>query len=72
MLELRNVRKSYSSIPAVQDVSFVARAGKVTGYVGANGSGKSTTMKIVTGLIDADSGEILFGGCPIQRDWIAY
>jgi ABC-2 type transport system ATP-binding protein len=72
MLELRNVRKSYSSIPAVQDVSFVARAGEVTGYLGANGSGKSTTMKMVTGLIESDSGEILFGGRPIHHDWIVY
>ncbi len=72
MLELRNVRKSYSSIPAVRDVSFVARAGEVTGYLGANGSGKSTTMKMVTGLIESNSGEILFEGRPIHRDWIAY
>jgi ABC-2 type transport system ATP-binding protein len=52
MLELRHVHKHYSSIPAVEDVSFVARAGEVTGYLGANGSGKSTTMKMITGLID--------------------
>jgi ABC-type multidrug transport system ATPase subunit len=45
MLELRNVYKRYSSIPAVHDVSFTARAGEVTGYLGANGSGKSTTMR---------------------------
>jgi ABC-2 type transport system ATP-binding protein len=72
MLELRNVRKSYSSIPAVWDVSFIARAGEVTGYLGANGSGKSTTMKMVTALIELDSGEILFEGRPIHRDLIAY
>ncbi len=72
MLELRNVCKSYSSIPAVRDVSFVARAGEVTGYLGANGSGKSTTMKMVTRLIELDSGEILFGGRPIRSDVMAY
>lgn len=72
MLELRNVCKSYSSIPAVRDASFIARAGEVTGYLGANGSGKSTTMKMITGLIELDSGEILFEGLPIHRGLIAY
>jgi ABC-2 type transport system ATP-binding protein len=60
MLEGRHLRKRYSGIPAVDDVSFIARAGEVTGYLGANGSGKSTTMKMATGLIDPTSGEILF------------
>jgi ABC-2 type transport system ATP-binding protein len=72
MLELRRVCKSFSGIPAVDDVSFSARAGEVTGYLGPNGSGKSTTMKMITGLIQMTSGEILFDGEPIQRDPIAY
>jgi ABC-2 type transport system ATP-binding protein len=72
MLELRSVRKCYSSIPAVEDVSFSVPAGQVTGYLGPNGSGKSTTMKMITGLIERDAGEILFEGQPVERDWIAY
>jgi ABC-2 type transport system ATP-binding protein len=72
MLELRNVRKCYSSIPAVEDVSFSVLAGQVTGYLGPNGSGKSTTMKMITGLIERDAGEILFEGQPVERDPIAY
>jgi ABC-2 type transport system ATP-binding protein len=72
MLELRHVHKRYSGIPAVHDVSFTARAGEVTGYLGANGSGKSTTMKMIVGLIAASSGEILFDGIPIQEDPIQY
>src|SRR5579862_2581252 len=72
MLEVRHLRKRYSGIPAVDDVSFVARAGEVTGYLGANGSGKSTTMKMATGLIEPTSGEILFEGEPIQTDPLAY
>ena len=66
MLELLHVTKRYSGIPAVQDVSFVIRAGEVTGYLGPNGSGKSTTLKMVTGLIEPSEGEILFDGAPIQ------
>jgi ABC-2 type transport system ATP-binding protein len=72
MLELRNVNKSYSGIPAVQAVSFVARPGEITGYLGPNGSGKSTTMKIITGLIEPGSGEVLFNGRPIHDDLMAY
>jgi ABC-2 type transport system ATP-binding protein len=72
MLELRHVHKRYSSIPAVQDVSFTARAGEVTGYLGANGSGKSTTMKMIVGLLAASNGEIFFNGIPIQEDPIQY
>jgi ABC-2 type transport system ATP-binding protein len=72
MLELRNVYKRFSGIPAVDDVSFVARAGEVTGYLGPNGSGKSTTMKMITGLIEVSGGTILFEGKPIRDDLIIY
>jgi ABC-2 type transport system ATP-binding protein len=72
MLELRSVSKSFSGVPAVDEVSFSALAGEVTGYLGPNGSGKSTTMKMITGLIQMSSGEIFFDGQPIQRDPIAY
>src|SRR5579864_1086583 len=72
MLELRHVTKRYSGIPAVKDVSFVARAGEVTGYLGPNGSGKSTTLKMITGLIEPSEGEILFDGKPVSRDRIHY
>jgi ABC-2 type transport system ATP-binding protein len=72
MLELRKIRKLYSGIPAVEDVSFQARPGEITGYLGANGSGKSTTMKIVTGLIEPTGGEVLFRGKPILDDLLQY
>jgi len=72
MLELHNVTKRYPGVSAVRDVSFVARAGEVTGYLGPNGSGKSTTMKMITGLIDPTEGQILFHGEPIGRDRIRY
>jgi ABC-2 type transport system ATP-binding protein len=72
MLELRAVTKRYSGIPAVRNVSFVARAGEITGYLGPNGSGKSTTMKMITGLIEPSDGEILFRGQPVDRDPMAY
>lgn len=72
MLALRHVSKRFSGIPAVDDVTFTAYAGEVTGYLGANGSGKSTTMKMITGLITASSGEILFEGQQIHDDLIGF
>jgi ABC-2 type transport system ATP-binding protein len=72
MLELRNLTKRYRSIAAVDNVSFTAHPGEVTGYLGANGSGKSTTMKMITGLIRSDQGEILFDGLPVERDWMGF
>jgi ABC-2 type transport system ATP-binding protein len=72
LLELRNVYKRYSGIPAVDGVSFVAKAGEITGYLGANGSGKSTTMKMITGLIEQSSGEILFEGQPVREDVMGF
>jgi ABC-2 type transport system ATP-binding protein len=72
MLELRSVTKRYPGTTAVKDVSFIARAGEVTGYLGPNGSGKSTTLKMITGLIEPTEGQILFQGEPIDRDRIAY
>jgi len=72
MLELRGVTKRYPGIAAVRNVSFIARAGEVTGYLGPNGSGKSTTLKMITGLIEPSEGQILFRGELIARDRIAY
>ena len=72
MLELRNVSKRFSGIPAVNSVSFIAQAGEVTGYLGPNGSGKSTTMKMIAGLIEPSDGSILYNGTPIEHDLIAH
>jgi ABC-2 type transport system ATP-binding protein len=72
MLELRNVRKRFPGVVAVDRVSFTARPGEVTGYLGPNGSGKSTTMKMITGLIEPSNGELLFNGALIRNDLLAH
>ena len=72
MLELQHVSKSYRSIPAVTDVSFVLRAGEVLGYLGPNGSGKSTTVKMVIGMIQPTKGKVLFDGRDIHEDLATY
>jgi len=72
MLELHNVSKRYGGTLAVDGVSFVARAGEITGYLGPNGSGKSTTIKMIAGLIDPTAGDIRLDGVPIERDPLAW
>lgn len=66
------VSKSYQSIPAVEDVSFVLQPGEVLGYLGPNGSGKSTTVKMVMGMIRPTKGKVLFDGRNIQDDLTTY
>jgi ABC-2 type transport system ATP-binding protein len=68
MLELQNLSKSYRGIPAISNVNFRVSAGEVVGYLGANGSGKSTTVKIITGLLQPSEGRVLFEGKNIRDD----
>ena len=66
MLNVKNLKAGYNDIPVVHDVSFSVYEGQIMGLIGSNGSGKSTTMKAVTGLIKPMGGEILFKGCPLS------
>jgi ABC-2 type transport system ATP-binding protein len=72
VLELENVSKSYRGIPAISGVSFRINAGEVVGYLGANGSGKSTTVKIITGLLQPNEGQVLFQGKNIRHDLASF
>jgi len=72
MLELQNLSRSYRGIPAIRNVSFRVGAGEVVGYLGANGSGKSTTVKIITGLLEPNDGRVLFEGRNIREDLAAF
>ncbi|GAA4522622.1 ATP-binding cassette domain-containing protein [Brachybacterium paraconglomeratum] len=66
-LEVRGVTKRYGERAAVDDLSFVCHPGSVTGFLGPNGAGKSTTLRILTGLAQADAGEALVGGENYRR-----
>jgi len=72
MLEARSLTKSYSSVPALENVSFCTGPGEVLGYLGPNGSGKSTTVKILTGLLEPTSGNVFFNGRNIKDDLAGY
>src|SRR6476659_10765473 len=72
MLELRDITIRYGGLPAVGRVSFTVRPGEVRGYLGPNGSGNATTVKMLTGLMPPTSGHILFDGQDIQDDLEAH
>lgn len=72
MLEAVHLTKRYSSLPAVQDLSFTLRPGEVLGCLGPNGSGKSTTVKMLTGLLQPTRGTVQFDGHNIQDDLAGY
>lgn len=72
MLEVKGLTKRYSNITAVDGVSFRVEPGEVCGYLGPNGSGKTTTVKMLTGLLEPSSGHIFFDGRDIRADLIGY
>lgn len=72
MLEARHLLKRFSGVTAVRDVSFTLRPGDVVGYLGPNGSGKTTTVRMLTGLLEPTSGKVLFEGRDIQDDLVAF
>jgi len=63
-LSLRNIAKSYPGVKALNNINIDINKGEILGVVGENGAGKSTLIKIITGAIQADKGEILIEGKP--------
>lgn len=64
VLEIKNIRKEFPGVVALDDVSLFLKRGEVHALVGENGAGKSTLMKILAGIYTSDRGEILFDGKP--------
>jgi branched-chain amino acid transport system ATP-binding protein len=62
VLKLSGVSASYGSVPAIHDVSIEIGEGEAVGLLGANGAGKSTTLRAISGLVKLTSGTILFAG----------
>ena len=61
-LEARGLRKAFGGVQAVDGCSFAVPAGKISGLIGPNGSGKTTTFNLLTGVIAPDSGEVVYRG----------
>ena len=68
MIEADNLVKNFGSVVAVNDVSFQISPGEVVGFLGANGAGKSTTMRLLTGYLKADAGSARIEGHDIARE----
>jgi ABC-2 type transport system ATP-binding protein len=68
MLEVRQLRKSYGSLRAVDGVSFAVRGGELLGLLGPNGAGKTTTVSMIAGVVSADAGEVAIAGRPLAGD----
>jgi sodium transport system ATP-binding protein len=64
MIEIRNLQKQFGSVAALRDVSFVAPDSAITGLVGSNGAGKSTTLRTICGVLKPQGGEVRVDGVP--------
>ena len=66
VLEIKNVTKSYKkNVPVLKDLTIYIPKGKIVGLLGPNGCGKSTLIKLISGLLQPDSGEILVEGSSV-------
>lgn len=75
MLSVTDLRKTYGNTKALDGVSFEVEPGKIFGLLGPNGAGKTTTIRISLGIIEADSGSVLFDGKALStamKDSLAY
>lgn len=68
MIEVRNLKKQFGAVTALRDVSFRAPDGAITGLLGANGTGKSTTLRTICGVLKPDSGQVLVDGISSAGD----
>ena len=67
-LSVEGVSKSYGDVVALRELTFDVRAGELFGFVGSNGAGKTTAMRVVLGVLAADAGEVRWDG-PAARRW---
>lgn len=68
VLEVRNVRKAFPGVLALDNVQLQIRPGTVHALMGENGAGKSTLMKVIAGIYQPDSGEVLLRGQPVTLE----
>ena len=66
VLDVRKARMQFGGLVAVNDISFQIHAGQIVGLIGPNGAGKSTTFNLITGVLPATSGEVVYRGATIS------
>src|SRR5262245_59347805 len=67
-IEVRHLTRRFGDFVAVEDVSFDVRQGEIFGFLGANGAGKSTTIRMLCGLLRPTSGTAIVGGIDVAKD----
>ena len=67
MLEINNLEVSYGAVHAIHGVSLKVNDGEIVSLIGANGAGKTTILRTISGLKKADSGEIRFDGADLRK-----
>ena len=67
MLKVKNIHKRFAGLKAVNDCTFEVERGSIVALIGPNGAGKSTVFNIITGLIDADAGSVVFENADITK-----
>jgi ABC-2 type transport system ATP-binding protein len=67
-IEVRHLTRKFGDFLAVNDVSFDVKAGEIFGFLGSNGAGKSTTIRMLCGLLRPSSGTALVGGIDVTKD----
>ena len=68
MICVQNLSKRYGDRDVVKNISFTAKDGAITGFIGHNGAGKSTTIKAITGVISPTAGSIMINGIDVVKD----
>jgi len=66
-LQVQGLRKSWGALKVTDDLSFMLGAGQALGIIGPNGAGKSTLFNLLTGVLRADAGRIVFNGADLSR-----
>lgn len=72
IVETRNITKLFGKQKALDAISFTVNKGELVGFLGPNGAGKSTTMKIITGFLPQDAGDILIDGQKVSGQNLEY
>jgi ABC-2 type transport system ATP-binding protein len=70
-IEVKGLTKIYGAQKAVNNLSFSLAKGEIVGFLGPNGAGKSTTMKMITGYLQPDGGQVVVGGLSVKANPIA-
>ena len=69
ILEVKDLKKEYPGVKAVDGISFSVKKGTCFGLLGPNGAGKTTAIEIIEGITASDGGSILYKNRPIGRDF---